>query len=79
MGFRCLCRRGSPSGRLTTTVYPDEFVQQRNMTDYQLAPHDTPAGHVPGVTYVRAVPRASTCVWGFVGRRVFSHVGAFPG
>jgi hypothetical protein len=36
------------SGRLTTTVYPAEFAQQRNMSDYELAPH---VG-VPGVTHL---------------------------
>jgi hypothetical protein len=43
---------GSPSGRLTTTVYPAEFVLQRDMSDYQLAPHVTEAGSVPGITYL---------------------------
>jgi beta-D-xylosidase 4 len=43
----------SPSGRLTTTVYPAEFVQQRDMSDYQLAPHTNAANaSVPGITYL---------------------------
>jgi beta-D-xylosidase 4 len=42
----------SPSGRLTTTVYPAGFVQQRALTDMALAPHD---GR-PGVTHLY-VPR----------------------
>ncbi len=43
----------SPAGRLTTTIYPPEFVSQRNMTDYVLEPHTNGAGQaVPGITYL---------------------------
>jgi hypothetical protein len=41
------------SGRLTTTVYPADFVNQRNMTDYVLAPHSGPDGSpIPGITHM---------------------------
>ncbi len=38
----------SPSGRLSSTVYPADFVQQRPMTDMALAPH----GSAPGITHL---------------------------
>ena len=43
----------SPSGRLTTTVYPATWATQRAMSDYNLAPHKSAIGDdVPGVTYL---------------------------
>jgi len=49
------------SGRLTTTVYPAEFAQQRNMSDYELAPH----GAVPGVTHLYYSGGAEQWPFGF--------------
>ena len=46
----------SPSGRLTTTVYPAEFIHTRNITDMVLRPH----GAIPGITYRFMDPLAST-------------------
>jgi beta-D-xylosidase 4 len=38
----------SPSGRLTTTIYPADFIHQRNITDMVMRPH---GDHIPGITY----------------------------
>ena len=46
----------SPSGRLTTTVYPADFIHTRNITDMVLRPH----GAIPGITYRFMDPLAST-------------------
>jgi beta-D-xylosidase 4 len=37
----------SPSGRLTTTIYPANYVLQRNITDMNFRPH---GDGVPGIT-----------------------------
>ena len=41
----------SPAGRLTTTIYPADFVERRNITDMVMRPH----GNVPGLTH-RFIP-----------------------
>jgi hypothetical protein len=49
------------SGRITTTIYPPEFVNQRNMSDYELAPH----GNVPGITHMYYDPEEAQWPFGF--------------
>lgn len=42
----------SPAGRLVTTIYPQDFVKERDITDMELRPHKDENGtDVPGVTY----------------------------
>lgn len=44
----------SPSGRLTVTIYPEDFAILRNMTDMRLEPHLNPetGALIPGITYL---------------------------
>lgn len=62
----------SPSGRLTTTIYPADFVMQRNITDMNFRAH----GDIPGVTY-RFVDRANTLFSFGYGKHYTSFAFAF--
>mmetsp|Transcript_17924 Transcript_17924/g.53118 ORF Transcript_17924/g.53118 Transcript_17924/m.53118 type:complete len:523 (-) Transcript_17924:1600-3168(-) len=51
----------SPSGRLTTTIYPADFVIHRNITDMEFRPH----GDIPGITYRFAEPTEALYSFGY--------------
>jgi hypothetical protein len=51
----------SPSGRLTTSIYPADYVSRRNITDMDLRPH----GNVPGATYRFMEPADTLFSFGF--------------
>lgn len=57
----------SPSGRLTSTVYPEIFTSMRNVTDMQLAAHINPHTglRVPGITYLYYDEPGSPVLWPF--------------